>query len=63
MTDGLGFPTRISAGRLIIMGDGRTLRTTAGPGSPGPTWTGVQHGSHGEPVAIMLAGPLCLHAV
>src|SRR5438105_6523733 len=62
MTDGRGSPTKISAGRLIIMAAGLAWPIRAGFGSLVAIWTGGQHGFPGEPVATMSVGHRFLRA-
>src|SRR5262249_30658343 len=62
-TDGHGSAMRISAGPPITTVIGPTSPITAGSGFQEPTSTGDPPGSHGGPVAITLAGHLCLRLV
>src|SRR6266478_281497 len=61
-TVGPGFLTKTSAGPPTIMVAGRLSPITAGSGFREAILIGDRPGSHGEPVAITLAGRLCLHA-
>src|SRR5438552_5014054 len=60
--DGPGSVTRISVGQRITTVAGRISRITAGSGFREAILIGDRPGSRGEPVAITLAGRLCLHA-